>query len=157
MLDEAETYDPDSSEVHCYRGEMHFARGEFVEARSEFDKAAECDGDNPTPYVNAALAVMNSPPPEGARVPDVAEAVRLLEKAIDVDPMFHAAYAQLGQLKLSIATDLEKAREVVALYDGGLEHCRTAEELKEICSMRAITVAQIEAAHALKMETLSMQ
>ncbi|KAL9188442.1 hypothetical protein ACHAXT_006820 [Thalassiosira profunda] len=157
MLDQAEEYDPESSEVHCYRGELHFAKGEFADARKEFDAAMKCDPTNPTPYVNAALAVMNTPPTNGSMVPDFNEATRLLHKAIEVDPMFHAAYVQLGQLKLSMATDLTKAREVVELYDRGLEYCRTPEELKDICSMRILTVAQIDAAHALRMETLNMQ
>ncbi|KAL3784526.1 hypothetical protein HJC23_012161 [Cyclotella cryptica] len=157
MLDQAGEYDPDSSEVHCYRGELHFARGEFEEAKSEFEKAMKCDQLNPTPYVNSALAVINTPPSGGAMVPNFAEAVTLLEKAIKVDPMFHAAYVQLGQMKLSMATDLTKAKEVVDLYDRGLEYCRTPEELKDICSMRILTTAQIDAAHALHMETLNMQ
>eukprot|EP00573_Skeletonema_grethae_P000034 CAMPEP_0201687564 /NCGR_PEP_ID=MMETSP0578-20130828/1568_1 /ASSEMBLY_ACC=CAM_ASM_000663 /TAXON_ID=267565 /ORGANISM="Skeletonema grethea, Strain CCMP 1804" /LENGTH=673 /DNA_ID=CAMNT_0048171727 /DNA_START=53 /DNA_END=2074 /DNA_ORIENTATION=- len=156
MLEKAEEYDPDSSEVHCYRGELHFARGDFNEAKSEFQKAMECDTSNPTPYVNAALAVVNTPSAMGA-MPDFAEAIRLLEKAIEVDPMFHAAYVQLGQMKLSMATDLSRAKEVVELYDKGLEYCRTPEELRDICSMRILTVAQIDAAHALHMETLNMQ
>mmetsp|Transcript_7910 Transcript_7910/g.13088 ORF Transcript_7910/g.13088 Transcript_7910/m.13088 type:complete len:674 (-) Transcript_7910:28-2049(-) len=156
MLEKAEEYDPDSSEVHCYRGELHFAKGDFNEAKSEFEKAMECDTTNPTPYVNAALAVVNTPAAMGV-MPDFAEAIRLLEKAIEVDPMFHAAYVQLGQMKLSMATDLSRAREVVELYDKGLEYCRTPEELRDICSMRILTVAQIDAAHALHMETLNMQ
>lgn len=157
MLDQAEEYDPDSSEVRCYRGELHFARGDFAEAKLEFEKAMECDPYNPTPYVNAALAVVNTPPAGGGMIPDFGEAIRLLEKAIQIDPMFHAAYVQLGQMKLSMATDLKKAREVVELYDRGLEYCRTPEELKDICCMRILTVAQIDAAHALHMETLNMQ
>lgn len=157
MLDQAEEYDPDSSEVRCYRGELHFARGDFAEAKLEFEKAMECDPYNPTPYVNAALAVVNTPPAGGGMIPDFGEAIRLLEKAIQIDPMFHAAYVQLGQMKLSMATDLKKAREVVELYDRGLEYCRTPEELMDICCMRILTVAQIDAAHALHMETLNMQ
>lgn len=157
MLEQAAENDPDSSEVHCYRGEMYFAEGDFASAKEEFEKAMKCDAHNPTPYVNAALAVVNTPPSGGAVMPDVNEAVRLLEKAIEVDPMFHAAYVQLGQMKLSMATDLSKAREVIALYDKGLEYCRTPEELKDICNMRILTVAQIDAAHALHMETLNMQ
>ncbi|KAL7538172.1 hypothetical protein ACHAXR_011296 [Thalassiosira sp. AJA248-18] len=157
MLDQAEEYDPESSEVHCYRGELYFAKGEFGNAKGEFEKAMGCDAHNPTPYVNAALAVVNTPLANGGMVPDFAQAVKLLEKAIDVDPMFHAAYVQLGQMKLSMATDLSKAKEVVELYDKGLEYCRTPEELKDICSMRILTVAQIDAAHALHMETLNMQ
>jgi len=156
MLEKAEEYDPDSSEVHCYRGELHFAKSDFNEAKAEFEKAMECDPSNPTPYVNAALAVVNTPSAMGT-MPDFPEAMRLLEKAIEVDPMFHAAYVQLGQMKLSMATDLTKAKEVVELYDKGLEYCRTPEELRDICSMRILTVAQMDAAHALHMETLNMQ
>lgn len=156
MLDQAEEFDPDSSEVHCYRGELHFAHNDFPKAREEFEKAMKCDPYNPTPYVNSALVVASSPPPNGQR-PDMAVAVGLLEKAIEVDPMFHAAYVHLGQMKLAQATDLTKAREVVELYDRGLEYCRTPEEQKDICSMRILTVAQIDAAHALHMETLNMQ
>ena len=136
---------------------MHFAKGEFEEAKIEFEKAIKCDESNPTPYVDAALAVINTPPSGGTMVPDFAQAVALLEKAIGVDPMFHSAYVQLGQMKLSIATDLTKAREVVELYDRGLEYCRTPEELKDICSMRILTMAQIDAAQALHMDTLNMQ
>jgi len=157
MLDTAEEYDPDSSEVHCYRGELHFAHGEFPNAKEEFEKAIKCDAQNPTPYVNAALAVVNTPPTNGSMMPDFPEAVKLLEKVIEVDPMMHVAYVQLGQMKLSMATDLSKAKEVVDLYDKGLEYCRTPEELKDICSMRILTIAQIDAAGALKMETLNMQ
>lgn len=157
MLDQAAEHDPDSSEVHCYRGELHFARGELEDAKAEFEEGMKCDPHNPTPYVNAALAVVNSPPPSGSMVPDIPEAVRLLEKAIEVDPMYHAAYVQLGQMKLSMATDLTKATDVVELYDRGLEYCRTPEELKDICSMRILTIAQIDAAKALNMETLNMQ
>lgn len=157
MLDTAEEYDPESSEVHCYRGELHFAHGEFVSAKEEFEKAMKCDAHNPTPYVNAALAVVNTPPTNGSMMPDFPEAVKLLEKAIEVDPMMHAAYVQLGQMKLSMATDLSKAKEVVELYDKGLEYCRTPEELKDIVCMRILTIAQIDAAQALKMETLNMQ
>jgi import receptor subunit TOM70 len=155
-LDKAEQVDPNSSEVHSYRGEMHFAQGQFVEARAEFDRASECDPTSATPYVNAALALMNTPPAPG-KVPDAPEAIRLLEKAIEVDPQFHAAYVHLGQLKLSMATDLVAARKVLDLYDRGLEHCRTPEETKDICVMRILTLAQIDAATMLKMETFGMQ
>lgn len=155
-LDEAERIDPQSSDVHSYRGELYFAQGQFIEARAEFDRAIECDAGNPTPYVNAALAVMNTPTGNGGP-PDIPEAIRLLEKAIEVDPQFHNAYVHLGQLKLSMATDLSTAKEVIALYDKGLDYCRTADELKDIVSMRILTVAQVDAASSLKMDTLNMQ
>ena len=156
QLDTAESVDSNNSEVHSYRGELYFASSAFAEARAEFDKAIDCEPNNPTPYVNAALSVMNTPGPNGG-VPDVAEAIKLLEKAIRIDPMFYAAYVHLGQLKLSLATDLNTAREVVELYDRGLENCRTADESRDIISMRILSQAQLDAAQALKMQTLSMQ
>ena len=156
MLDQAEEYDPESSEIHCYRGEIKFTQGDAQEAKSYFLKAIACDAHNPTPYVNQSLVIMNTPPAPG-QMPDFATAISLLETAIEKDPMFHTAYVQLGQMKLSMATDLTKAKEVVELYDKGLTYCRTPEELLDICSMRILTVAQIEAAHSLKFETLNMQ
>eukprot|EP00557_Chaetoceros_sp_GSL56_P014854 CAMPEP_0176485226 /NCGR_PEP_ID=MMETSP0200_2-20121128/4929_1 /TAXON_ID=947934 /ORGANISM="Chaetoceros sp., Strain GSL56" /LENGTH=652 /DNA_ID=CAMNT_0017881861 /DNA_START=73 /DNA_END=2031 /DNA_ORIENTATION=+ len=155
-LDAAERIDPNSSEVHSYRGELLLAQGQMEEAKAEFDRAIDCDAGNPTPYVNAALAVMNTPS-AGGGPPDIHEAIRLLEKAIDIDPQFHSAYVHLGQLKLCMATNLIAAREVIALYDKGLNYCRTADEMKDILSMRILTVAQVDAASALKMETLNMQ
>jgi import receptor subunit TOM70 len=155
-LDLAEQLDENSSEVHSYRGEMHFAMGEVKEAKMEFDKAIKADPFNPTPYVNAALAVMNTVPLPGTP-PDVKGAISLFEKAIEVDPQFHAAYVQLGQLKLSAAHNLTEARSVISLYDEGINMCRTKEELKDICSMRILTVAQVDAASSLGMETLNMQ
>ena len=157
MLDQAEEYDPNSSEVHCYRGELHFAKGEFANAREEFEKSIKCDPTNPTAYLNAALTLVNIQPAGGPMTPpDIAGAIELLEKTIEVDPMMHQAYLQLGQMKLSMVTDLKRAKEVVDLYDKALEYCRSPEEMKDICSMRILTVAQIDAAHALHMETLNM-
>jgi import receptor subunit TOM70 len=157
VLDQAEEYDPESSEVHCYRGELFFAKGDFISAKNEFEKGMKCDPTNPTPYVNAALAVVNIQPSSHMAPPDFPGAIKLLEKAIEIDPMMHGAYVQLGQMKLSMATDLTKAKEVVDLYDKALEYCRSPEEMKDICSMRILTVAQIDAAHTLRMETLQMQ
>lgn len=154
-VDLAEELDNESSEVHSYRGEMHFAMNEIAEARKEFDLAIKCNPLNPTPYVNAALAVMNTGTMSSP--PDVPEAIALFEKAIKVDPQFHAAYVQLGQLKLSTARNLTEAEEVVSLYDDGVKVCRTKEELKDICGMRLLTVAQVDAAQILGMETLNMQ
>lgn len=156
QLESAEKLDPNSSEVQSYYGEIAFTKGELDEAQEYFKKAIELAPKNPTPYVNAALTVLNTPPPPG-QIPDTGEAIRLLEKAIEVDPQFHAAYVQLGQLKLGTALTLSAAQEVVDLYDKGLQYCRTADELKDLCSMRLLTVAQVEAASQLKMETFNMQ
>mmetsp|Transcript_9363 Transcript_9363/g.13874 ORF Transcript_9363/g.13874 Transcript_9363/m.13874 type:complete len:700 (-) Transcript_9363:23-2122(-) len=154
-LESAGKLDPNSSDVHSYRGELYFAKGQLEDAKEEFEKAMENDPNNPNAFVNAALVVLNTPSSSG--MPDVQEGIRLLNQAIKIDPQFHAAYVHLGQLKLSMATNLSDARDVVALYDKGIKECRTKEEAKDICSMRILAVAQVEAASALNMETLNMQ
>ena len=112
---------------------------------------------NPTPYVNTALAVLNTPPVPGKQLEMAEEACGLLEKAIAVDPQFQTAYVQLGQLKLGMATDLKTAKEVVDLYDKGLSYCRTKEEMKDLMGMKLLTQAQVDGATALKMESFSHQ
>lgn len=155
-LEEAERIDPNSSEVHSYRGEMYFAENDIAAAGAEFNKAIEAEPNNPTPYINAALALLNLPPPPG-EMPDADGAIKLMEQAVAVDPQFHAAYVHLGQLKLSLATDLAEAEAVIKLYDQGLTYCRTADEIKDIAGMRLLTVAQHSAAKMLKMESFNMQ
>ena len=76
---------------------------------------------------------------------------------ISIDPQFHVAYIQLGQLKLGMAEDLGSAREVLQLYEQGLSYCKTKEEMKDLCSMKILTQAQVDAANMLKMESFSVQ
>lgn len=130
-------------------------KGEMEEARAQFEKAIKLEPKNPTPYVNSAMAILNTPPPNG-QMPDAQAVMNHLETAIKVDPQFMAAYIQLGQLKLGTATDLESARKVIELYDQALSNCRAPEEIKEVCSMRLLAVAQVDAANVLGMETFSM-
>lgn len=127
----------------------------MVDARRQFEKAIQLEPTNPTPYVNTAMAILNTPPPNG-QMPDAQAVMSSLEKAIEVDPQFMAAYIQLGQLKLGTATDLVSARKVITLYDQALANCRAPEEIKEVCSMRLLAVAQVDAANALHMATFSM-
>ena len=155
-LDLAEQEEPNSSEVQSYRGELFFTQGQMDEALEQFEKAIQLEPSNPTPYLNAALALLNTPTAPG-QPPDANAMVTYLEKAIEVDPQFTAAYMQLGQLTLGMATDLNAAREVIKLYDQGLANCRTLQEIQELCSMRILTVAQVEAATMLKMEVFSLQ
>eukprot|EP00529_Nitzschia_sp_RCC80_P015332 CAMPEP_0113523178 /NCGR_PEP_ID=MMETSP0014_2-20120614/45572_1 /TAXON_ID=2857 /ORGANISM="Nitzschia sp." /LENGTH=682 /DNA_ID=CAMNT_0000421261 /DNA_START=195 /DNA_END=2243 /DNA_ORIENTATION=- /assembly_acc=CAM_ASM_000159 len=152
----AERVDPDSSEVQSYRGELYFTQQEFEKAKEQFEKAQKLEPKNPTPYVNGALAVLNTPPKPGQQMQMAQEACDLLEKAIKVDPQFQAAYVQLGQLKLGMATDLKSARNVVALYDKGLSYCRTKDEMKDLMGMKLLTQAQVDAASELKMDTFNL-
>ena len=156
QLDMAEQADPLNSEIYSYRGELHFTKSEMDDALRCFEKAMSMDSINPTPYVNAAMAILNTPPTAG-QIPDTGRAIELLEKSLEIDPQFAAAYIQLGQLKLGTAVNLDAAREVVELYDVALEKCRSPEEIRELCSMRILAVSQVEAASMLKMETFNMQ
>jgi len=148
---------PDSSDVLSYQGELFFTQNDFAKARQKFEKAMKLEPKNPTPYVNTALAVLNTPPVPGKQLEMAEEACGLLEKAIEVDPQFQTAYVQLGQLKLGMATDLATAREVVDLYDKGLSYCRTKEEMKDLMGMKLLTQAQVDGATSLKMEAFSHQ
>jgi import receptor subunit TOM70 len=154
-LEAAGRVDPDSSDVQSYRGELLFTQNEFEKAKDYFEKAMKMEPKNPTPYVNAALAVLNTPPPPGKQMEMAQEAIGLLEKAIEVDPQFQAAYLQMCQLKLGMATDLNTAREVVDLYDQGLRYCRTKEEMRDMVGMKILTQAQVDGATALKMESFN--
>jgi len=156
-LEKAEKINPNSSEVQSYRGEFLFTENDFEGAKSYFEKAMEMEPKNPTPYVNAAVAILNSPPQQAGEQMQMAQkAVGFLEKAIAVDAQFNAAYIQLGQLKLGMSTDLNAAEEVIDLYEKGLQNCRTQEEMRELCSMSMLARAQVDAARQLKMETFNM-
>lgn len=156
QLDLAENEDPKSSDVKSHRGELYFTQGNMEEAREQFEKAIELEPGNPTPYVNCAMTILNTPLSPG-QIPDTAAIMDFLERAIEVDPQFTAAYMQLGQLALGTATDLTAAKEVIKLYDNGLANCRTKDEIRELVSMRTLAVAQVDAASMLGMETFSMQ
>ena len=142
-------------EVHSYRGEMFFARGDMASAVEQFEQAIAVEPTNPTPYVNAAMSILNTPPTSPGQLPDTTKAIALLEKSIEVDPQVSAAYVHLGQLKLGMASDVETAREVIELYDRGLTYCRTADEIKELCGMRILAQSQVDAAFSLNMETFN--
>mmetsp|Transcript_6261 Transcript_6261/g.15496 ORF Transcript_6261/g.15496 Transcript_6261/m.15496 type:complete len:639 (+) Transcript_6261:178-2094(+) len=157
QLEAAARIAPDSSDVLSYQGELLFTQNDFARAKEKFERAMKLEPKNPTPYVNTALAVLNTPPVPGKQLEMANEACELLEKAIEVDPQFQTAYVQLGQLKLGMATDLVTAREVVDMYDKGLSHCRTKEEMKDLMGMKLLTQAQVDGATALKMEAFSHQ
>jgi import receptor subunit TOM70 len=137
QLDAAARVDPDSSDVLSYQGELYFTQNEFGKAKEQFEKAMKLEPKNPTPYVNTALAVLNTPPEPGMQL--------------------EMAYVQLGQLKLGMATDLDTARQVVDLYDSGLNTCRTKEEMTDLMGMKLLTQAQVDGATVMQMESFTTQ
>ena len=81
QLDAAERVEPNSSEVQSYRGELHFTQNEMDEARLQFEKAMKLEPNNPTPYVNAAMAILNTPLTAPGQSMDAKAAILLLECA----------------------------------------------------------------------------
>jgi mitochondrial import receptor subunit TOM70 len=155
QLDLAEYSDPISSEVQSYRGEVYFAQGDMDKAVEQFEKAIKLEPQNPTPYVNAAMAILNTPLSPSNSIPDTTRVITLLETAVSIDPQFTAAYIHLGQIKLGTAQNLSAAKDVIDLYNRALDNCRTPEEVKELCGMRTLAIAQVEAATQLNMESFN--
>ncbi len=148
LLKKASRMAPGSSDVHIYRGELAFTEGDVVGALKAFEKALECDKSNPNAYVNAALAILNQPPSDGG-MPDFIRARDFLEKGIELDPQFQGAYVHLGQLCLTLAQNVSECKEVVDLYDSGMNQSKNDAELKELLRMRIMAQAQYEAASSL--------
>ena len=73
-LEAAARLDPDSSDVLSYQGELYFTQSDFVRAKEHFERAMKLEPKNPTPYVNTALAVLNTPPEPGKQLEMATEA-----------------------------------------------------------------------------------
>ena len=152
-LELADTLCPKNSDVQVYRGELFFTMGKVDEALKCFEKGMEYDPSNPNAYVNAALAIMNIPAVVGSP-PDTGRACDLLEKGLEIDPQFQGAYIHLGQLKLTLAKDIEECVPVIDLYKEGLCQCRTKDEMADLLKMLIMAEAQYDAAKLLVMTTM---
>ena len=144
-LDLADTLCPKNSDVQVYKGELFFTMGKVDEALKCFEKGMEYDRSNPNAYVNAALAIMNIPAVMGSP-PDTGRACDLLEKGLEIDPQFQGAYIHLGQLKLTLARDIEECVPVIDLYKEGLCQCRTKDEMADLLKMLIMAESQYDAA-----------
>ena len=152
-LNAADALSPNSSDVQIYMGELHYTMGKINEALACFEKAMELDASNPNGFVNAALAIMNRPVVMG-QPPDTERVIDLLEKGLKLDPQFQGAYIHLGQLKLTLAKDLDDCLAVIKLYKDGLNQCRTSDETGDLLKMLIMAECQYDAAKLLGMETL---
>jgi len=148
FLEAAAKMAPRNSDVQIYLGELAFTTGDVAGALKCFEKSLKFDPKNPNAYVNAALAILNQQPAAG-EMPDFFRAKELLQKGIDIDPQFQGAYVHLGQLNLTLAQNVTECKDVVDLYDAGMNHTKTEGELKELLRMRIMAEAQYQAALAL--------
>jgi len=146
-LDLAAELAPEFAEVHQVKGELALAQQRFPDALELFDKAIALDPANPIPYVDKGLTLMQSDPYK------MQTAIELFETAIAHDPQCMLAYMRLSELKLQMSASFEQAEAVLGLLNTAEELCREREELAELCTMKAVTEAQILAAKALGMES----
>ncbi len=98
---------------------------------SYFDKAIELDPKNPLPYLNKGLAVLYVQH-------NVLGAIELLEKALEVDPKNIQALTHIGQVKCSIASNVDEAEDASKIFDKAIEMTKDTNELHELCSLKVM-------------------
>ncbi|GAB6023140.1 Mitochondrial import receptor subunit TOM70 [Chamberlinius hualienensis] len=103
----------------------------FEKADKYYDKALKLEPHNANIYVHKGLLQLNWKQ-------DFNEAVRLIEKSIEVDDKCEFAYETLGALEVQKG-NLDRALE---LFDKALESARTEAELSHLYSLRDAADAQ---------------
>ena len=148
-LKEAERLAPRMSEVFQVKGELALAEQSFDAAVKDFDRAIALDRTNPIPFVDKGLALLQTSPMEAP------QARALFEKALEADPQCMVAHMRLAEIRLQMATTFDEANQVVSTLTKAAEKCRDREELAELCTVRAVAAAQIEAARELGMDSFN--
>lgn len=90
---EAEKRFPDSPDVSYYHGEILLDSQKIEESLSCFDKAIQLDSSQPLPYLNKGIIQFHLKN-------EVVDAIKNVEKALEVDPRCDLAYVHLGQMYL---------------------------------------------------------
>uniref|UniRef100_A0A7S3K1R0 Uncharacterized protein n=1 Tax=Aureoumbra lagunensis TaxID=44058 RepID=A0A7S3K1R0_9STRA len=143
---------PDMSEVYQVKGEIALANNEIETAIQHFDKAIALDSTNPVPLYNKGMALIQLP--DGGRDPQRTK--DLFEAALKVDPTCMVALMRLSELKLQLAATFDQARDVVDMLDRATVHCRDNDELLELSTVRAMAIAQLEAAQNVGLTSFQM-
>ncbi|CAM9298970.1 unnamed protein product [Chrysoparadoxa australica] len=140
---------PWSSDALNANGELLFGMGAQVgnmqqakEGMDYFELAYKAEPTNPAPMVNLGLANIQV-------LGDVDKFTRLMKEAIAADPTCAAAYVQLGQYAVSVASSEAEAEEGIAYFNQAIANTREKEALMELCSIRAGARARISGARAL--------
>ena len=108
---------------------------EFKKADEYFGKALEQDSMNATAYVHRGLLQLQW---EG----DIANAIRLIQQAIDLDSKCEFAYETLGTIEVQRG-NLKRAIE---LFDNAIPLSKTEIEMAHLFSLKDAALAQVKVA-----------
>jgi len=127
---------PGCAEAFALYGQALAEHEDYDEAKRLFDKAAELAPTNANIYVHKALL-------EAQAKNGTAEAsVKILEKALEIDPCCEFAYEALGTTELQRG-NIDRALE---LYDKAIAFARTDLEMAHLFSLYEAASAQREVA-----------
>ncbi|KAM7189066.1 outer mitochondrial membrane translocase [Rhypophila sp. PSN 637] len=130
---------PNTPDVYNYYGELLLDQGNFPDAIDKFDKAIELEkankpvGMNVLPLINKSLAIFQ-------RDQDFAEAEKLCEKALIIDPDCDIAVATMAQLLLQQG----KVTEALKYFERAAGLARTEGELVNALSYAEATRTQLQ-------------
>ncbi|RUS17097.1 hypothetical protein BC937DRAFT_90417 [Endogone sp. FLAS-F59071] len=114
---------PKSADVNNYYGELLLDQQKLDEATEKFGKAIELDGQNPLPYINKALLVLQFQH-------NLTGAEELCRQALEVDPNCDVAIATLAQLLLQQG----RTADAIKWYEKTVELAKTEAELTNAVS-----------------------
>ncbi|KAH8358363.1 hypothetical protein KR200_010584 [Drosophila serrata] len=120
--------------VECYSlmAQVLSDQQQFNQAQEYYEKAIRLAPTNPTLIVHQAIMVLQW---RG----DVETAVKLLNKAIEVDPKCELAYETLGTVEVQRA----QLKNAVDLFEKALLYAKSQAELIHVYSLRNAAMAQI--------------
>jgi mitochondrial import receptor subunit TOM70 len=131
---EAKKKFPNSAEVWNYHGEIYMDKSSFEEALKCFEQAVEMDVTSPLPYINKAMLMQTWKE-------DTIQAIELLKKAIEVDPLCELAYQQLAQFLFMQS----KPKEAFEAFDKAIDIARTEAEILNLYMNQETARAQLHA------------
>ncbi len=158
-LENACLQSPELPDVHNYYGEVLLSLERYEEAENQFMQAYNADFSHPTSYINRALSriqhvnnIITQSGGNGLSESDIshaeairAEAFKLFDKAIEVDPTCETVYVHMAN-DFFQRGELPKAIE---LFQKAIDLSKTSNDLEEYCAMRASCQAQMDAAAVL--------
>lgn len=158
-LENACLQSPELPDVHNYYGEVLLSLERYEEAENQFMQAYNSDFTHPTSYINRALSriqhvnnIITQSGGNGLSESDIshaeairAEAFKLFDKAIEVDPTCETVYVHMAN-DFFQRGELPKAIE---LFQKAIDLSKTSNDLEEYCAMRASCQAQMDAAAVL--------
>lgn len=136
---------PDCVECYSLMAQVLADQQQFPQAQQYYQKAMKLAPNNPALIVHQAIMMLQW---RG----DIEVAVKLLNKAIEVDPKCELAYETLGTVEVQRA-NLKKA---VELFEKALLYAKSQAELVHVYSLHNAAVAQINVTKKLGIDMSSV-